>query len=48
MVEKISLKLTNLMKILKRKHSKPNEPASELLLHGPTRPVYSIIYESVD
>ena len=36
------------MKILKRKLPKPNEPASELLLHGPAQPVHSIIFESVD
>ena len=47
-IEKISLKLRNLMKILEQKHSKPNEPAFELLLQGPTRPVHSIIYGIVD
>ena len=48
-ISKGNLPLTNrTMKILKRKHSKSNEPASELLLQGLTQPVRSIIYESAD
>ena len=43
------LPLTNrTIKILKRKHPKPNKPASELLFQRSTKPVYSIIYEGVD
>ena len=34
--------------MLKQKHSEANEPPQEVLLQGPTRPVYPIVHEDMD